>query len=66
MYKIKYKIIEKCVDKYTIQCYYNDIKRKQEKNKSNKIKNHSIHSINKRYMKGMKSKRKGKVIPLGH
>lgn len=41
-------------------------KRKQEKNKSNKIKNHSIHSINKCYMKGMKSKRKGKVIPLGH
>ena len=58
--------IQKCVDKYAGRCYYNDIKRKQEKNKSNKIKNHSIHSINKRYMKGMKSKRKGKVIPLGH
>ena len=39
---------------------------KENKRKTNHIKNHSIHSINKCYMKGMKSKRKVKVIPLGH
>ena len=53
-------MIEKCVDKYTIQCYYNDIKRKQ---KQNTKETHSIHSIEN--MKGMKIKRKARVIPLG-
>ena len=52
--------MQKCIDKYGLGWYYNDIKRKQ---KQNTKETHSIHSIEN--MKGMKIKRKARVIPLG-